>query len=631
VASDPNKRSTARKGHPAKKRPAVTNERITEATSAPNQSESPFDETRIGDIADLIDLGHLDVMRDFGALREAGAMSRSLDIKAGLQDISQTFSKIVEKIKRSRSRPVSPVSVDDSYELYSARDLHRPADIYRDRPRSQPRVPYGIDTAKEYGRIVHSMAFRRLQGKMQLFPPSESPLLRNRLTHSLEVADIAARIAVSLNMKLFPREYKKEPPRESRKSRIDPSIVTAAALAHDIGHPPFGHTGETILAYLMSKHGSFEGNAQTLRVLTRLEDRLYHGRGSESDQSNAKSCGLNLMFRTIASVIKYDREIPAAARPKPKGNRKATETKISWADIRATKIKKGYYREDIDVVRQVRDHVIRPERGNPPKLKTIECQIMDIADDIAYSTYDLEDCMIANVTHPLDLLSISDDLLNTIAEQTTKSLADYGYNHTITASEIIVTYQKLFEKLILRSDASHYELESSIDLGRYLGWSYMDGRVLAEHALRRRRFTETLIRQAVDAISIKEWRPENPALMELDIDPERLLFIECLKHHNYHKTILSRPLQLYADRAKMILERLWYALLHDEKNHLMPPQKQEFYADHIGDVARDDRETFRYRFICDYIAGLTDAEAVRLYARIASIDDRSIFEPSMLM
>jgi dGTPase len=630
MAPDPNKRSTARKSHPAKKRPAVTKERTTEATSAPNQSESPFDETPIGDIADLIELGHVDVMRDFGALREAGAMSRSLDIEAGLQDISQTFSKIVEKIKGSRSRPVSPVAVDDTSELYSERDLRRPADIYRDPPRAHRRMPYGLDTGKEYGRIVHSMAFRRLQGKMQLFPPSESPLLRNRLTHSLEVADIAARIAVSLNMKMFPRGYKKEPPRESRKSRIDPSIVTAAALAHDIGHPPFGHTGETILAYLMSKHGSFEGNAQTLRVLTRLEDRLYHGRGSETDQSNGKPCGLNLMFRTIASVIKYDKVIPFAAPSKRKSKPKTADTKISWTDIRSTKIEKGYYQDDIDVVEQVRQHIIRPEPGRQqPRLRTIECQIMDIADDIAYSTYDLEDCMIADVTHPLDLLSIRDDLLDTIAEQTSKSLREYGYNYTVDRREIIVTYQKLFERLILRSPQSHYTLGSSIDLGRYLGWSYMDGRALAEHPLRRRRFTETLIRQAVDAISIKEWRPENPGLMVLDIDPERLMFIECLKHHNYHRTILSRPLQLYADRAKMILERLWFALLNDEKNQLMPPQKQESYADRIDAVPREDREAFRYRFICDYIAGLTDAEAVRLYARIASIDDRSIFEPSM--
>jgi dGTPase len=618
VASDPTKRANVRTNRQSKKQSSVTDKKIKEAASEPDQSRQPSDESPIGAIAALIEQGHRVVMHDYKAWRQAGAMSRSLKIEAGERNISETFGKIVEKIKRSRSHRAGPISVDDSCELYSERDLLRPADILGER-RPDPRRPYSIDTAEEYGRIVHSMAFRRLQGKMQLFPPTESPLIRNRLTHSLEVADIAARIAIKLNMKLSQRENKQEPPRESRKSRIDPSIVTAAALAHDVGHPPFGHTGERILAHFMSEHGSFEGNAQTLRIVTRLEERLYFGGDeSETDQSDARSHGLNLMFRTIASVVKYDNVIPFVAAPKNRGNRSIPETKI-----------KGYYQDDMGVVEQAREHIIRPERAKHPRLRTIECQIMDIADDIAYSTYDLEDCMIMRFTHPLDLLAIPDRLLATIATETSKSLQDYGYDYTIKPTELIVTYQKLFERLILKSRQSKYVEGSAIDLGRYLGWSYRDGDELAQHPLRRRRFTELLISQAVDAISIKEWRPENPALMVLDIDPDCLLFIECLKHYNYHKTVLSQQLQLYAGRAKMILERLWDALLNDKKNHLFPRLQRDSYDHHTRRIAAKDRDAFRYRFVCDYIAALTDAEAVKMYARIASIDDRSIFEPSM--
>src|ERR1700688_117544 len=112
--------------------------------------------------------------------------------------------------------------------LYREGDLLRPADLsYRRRP-ADPRQPYSVQTAKEYGRIIHSMSFRRLQGKMQLFPPSESPLLRNRLTHSLEVADIAAKITNRLNKKWAPDA-------SNAHRKIDISLVTTAVLAHDLG------------------------------------------------------------------------------------------------------------------------------------------------------------------------------------------------------------------------------------------------------------------------------------------------------------------------------------------------------------------------------------------------------------
>lgn len=111
--------------------------------------------------------------------------------------------------------------------LYSSTDLQRPADQKRQR-KSIDRAPYSEYTAREYGRIIHSKSFRRLQGKMQLFPPARSPLLRNRLTHSLEVTDIASRITTHLN----------KTARCASGHRIDAYIVTAVALAHDLGHPP---------------------------------------------------------------------------------------------------------------------------------------------------------------------------------------------------------------------------------------------------------------------------------------------------------------------------------------------------------------------------------------------------------
>src|SRR6516162_9768009 len=122
---------------------------------------------------------------------------------------------------------------------------------------------YRSDFERDYARILHSPAFRRLMGKTQLFPSDENDFFRNRLTHSLEVAQIASSIARRINR--TNNFYKKYP--------INERLCELAALAHDIGHPPFGHNGELSLNGLMNGSGGFEGNAQTLRILSKLEKK----------------------------------------------------------------------------------------------------------------------------------------------------------------------------------------------------------------------------------------------------------------------------------------------------------------------------------------------------------------------
>ena len=128
------------------------------------------------------------------------------------------------------------------------------------------REPGWSSFKKDYARLLHAPAFRRLQGKMQLFPGTESDFFRNRLTHSLEVAQIACGIASSLNAKYADSDLAGTP--------IDLDLVQFAAIAHDLGHPPFGHNGEQALDGLMKKYGGFEGNAQTLRILVSVERKL---------------------------------------------------------------------------------------------------------------------------------------------------------------------------------------------------------------------------------------------------------------------------------------------------------------------------------------------------------------------
>jgi dGTPase len=204
---------------------------------------------------------------------------------------------------------------------------------------------------RDWSRLIHSPCFRRLQGKTQLFPSDENDFYRNRLTHSLEVAQIASGIAENLNAK--PDEFFKDNP-------VDVDLVYFAGLAHDLGHPPFGHNGEKALDHLLTRFGGFEGNAQTLRILARLEKKetlSFPFTDSEPlpiVENEDQRLGLNLTFRSLASILKYDREIPQITE-----DRKESEK---------SKPIKGYYCTEADLVKDIKQNVVG---GQVAEFKTI--------------------------------------------------------------------------------------------------------------------------------------------------------------------------------------------------------------------------------------------------------------------
>ncbi len=212
---------------------------------------------------------------------------------------------------------------------------------------------------KDRAKIIHSAAFRRLQGKTQVFGMGGSDFFRTRLTHSLEAAQIAKGIALHCG-------------------HANTELVEAASLAHDIGHPPFGHTGEDVLKREMRDCGGFEGNAQNLRLLTKLESRT----------ARLEAPGLHISRATLDGILKYKKSYSQLDKSEP-------QTK--W---------KFYYDDDFDVVefacydkpQTSRDMVT--EQFLPmadTELKSYECEIMEWADDIAYSTHDLEEELKCNM------------------------------------------------------------------------------------------------------------------------------------------------------------------------------------------------------------------------------------------
>lgn len=235
---------------------------------------------------------------------------------------------------------IQPLGYDES-------DLERFID---EPPKRQVRSAFARDRA----RILHSSALRRLAAKTQIHTAGTDDFLRTRLTHTLEVSQIGRELGDAFG--------------------CDADLVELGCLAHDIGHPPFGHNGEAALNFVMADHGGFEGNAQTLRVLTRLESKRFDEAGN--------SLGLNLTRASLDATIKYP-----------------------WSQSQ-NPLKFGYYQDD--------SHIFSWVRTNTSEDQCFEAQVMDWADDVAYSVHDVEDAIVAKHLS-LDILQSPEEIEEVIA------------------------------------------------------------------------------------------------------------------------------------------------------------------------------------------------------------------------
>ncbi|MEB3223047.1 MAG: dNTP triphosphohydrolase [Candidatus Sericytochromatia bacterium] len=424
-------------------------------------------------------------------------------------------------MERTRLMTVSP--------RYTAREQarHDPEDRHE---HVDPRDPFEVDRA----RIVHASAFRRLQGKTQIFGVGEGDFFRTRLTHSMEVAQIGKGLALFLNR--LPA---------LADAPLSTELVEAACLAHDLGHPPFGHNGEAALQELMHAHGGFEGNAQNLRILTRLEIKR-------------DGFGLNLTRATLEAVLKY---------LQPYGARKAARGNGPGA---AAAVEKCFYDDDAATVAWVRN-------GTSHEHRSLEAEVMEWADDIAYSVHDLEDGLHADLIRPESFEHTG--TLERIAQYACKKGAA-----GVTADDV----QRLMRALLsqLRAPSAN-------------------GVKAARKAL-----TSRLIHRFVTHTGVRQRPGVAGYELALDIPEEVWRETRILMGVEFVLLIRNPRVTTLEYKGRLVVQRLFDAYAQPDAGDLLPEDVRELW-----EPVRED-EAARLRVVCDYIAAMTDGHALRLYRRL---------------
>lgn len=396
------------------------------------------------------------------------------------------------------------------------------------------RSPFERDRA----RVIHSVAFRRLQGKTQIFAPAGADFMRTRVTHSIEVAQIGKALA--------------------KRFRVPSSLVEAACLGHDLGHPPFGHTGEQALDRCLQNHGlRYEGNAQTFRIVTFLE------------QKSPDYEGLDLCRATLHALLKYPYQLSAGA------------SKFIYDED--AEREEGWLFEGYDQGFAK----AYSEDDEPPR--SLPCQLMDWADDIAYSVHDLEDGIASGILQP----------------------ATWGHERFRAAISASLQRAPVRWKDGPPDEAAVSEVLD--ELHERLGcW----GPVVPKDVIRE--FTRSqidLFATAGDVVQIGDGGTLFDYRLDLDeeIRTRNLIF----KSITFEFVILDHRTATVAFKGREIVHRLFDALMNNamapnrtERFTLFPREMREALAAFVGD------ESALARQVADHIASMTEGQALALYGRL---------------
>ncbi len=399
------------------------------------------------------------------------------------------------------------------------------------------RTPFQIDR----DRIIHSSEFRRLQGKTQVFLPGEYDFYRTRLTHSIEVAQIGRAICYFLNTKaitVFNDEY-----------FLDSDLIEAACLAHDLGHSPFGHGGERVLNTLMQPYGGFEGNAQTLRLISEI---FFRDEGRQR--------GMNPTRAFLDSILKY----------KTLFNDSEKKYNHFLYDEQEKYLEHAFYGEDY------KSHFKTEEEIN--SFRSIECQIMDFADDTAYAINDLIDSIMGGFI-------------------TYSKLVKWGNNNEDGLS---LKQEKILSEVADWIKADIYKKKLSALIGSFIRSCQIKERetFLDKHT-NRYKYILYVEKSVLDKLEL---------FKKLSID---IVFKTSQLHQMEYKAnhLLRKLFETF--EQNYITENKSLKLL-PEFNHKLVVNKNTNYD--------------KARILCDYMAGMTDGFALRNYKRLFQPDYSSFVD-----
>jgi len=406
------------------------------------------------------------------------------------------------------------------------------------------------DFQRDKARIMHSAAFRRLQAKTQIMGVGVADFFRTRLTHSLEAAQIGTGICSQLC---------RSQPEIAKALKLDEHLIETISLAHDIGHPPFGHGGELALQYMMHEHGGFEGNGQTFRILTRLE-------------TYSKLAGMNLCRRSLLGVMKYPNFMSVLTNTAcmPQKSERFSQVKAhSWHPPKAL------YDCDRDIFDWLLDGLSVADktqfmtfeqfsdRHAKTLHKSIDSSIMELADDIAYGVHDLED-------------AVAMKLVTQASFEQEVTQAILGVDHEWLSHNIRQVQQDLFGD-------EPYKRKNAI--GALVNLFISEIHIIQKHV-----FDEALL----------DFQAQLPASVEHDLS--------VFKGYVFRKVIRKPEMQHIEFKGQKIVMAL-FDVFNNEPSRLLPTNTNMRWQNADGD-------TEKHRVIADYISGMTDDYASRMYASL---------------
>jgi len=426
---------------------------------------------------------------------------------------------------------------------------------------SKPFNREGVESEfqRDRARVIHSAAFRRLQSKTQVLGIGESDFYRTRLTHSLEVAQIGT----SIRHTLFGKSTESTPWKDALPCE---ALIETIGLLHDLGHPPFGHGGETALNYSMREHGGFEGNGQTLRIMAKLGEY-------------SPAHGLDLTRRAMLGALKYpclysdvavpypEWTLPANAKP-PKCIFNDEASIRDWILTPFSASESSKFIESEDVVKDGR------AVNRAPLHKSFDTSILELADDTAYGVHDFEDALALQL---IDEKKWSNEVAPSIFAIAKNGIAGQGLDF-YTA--------RLFS-------SSGKERKHAIS--KLVGYFVTSAMVIENEA-----FDAPLLRY-------------NAAFPE-----EQSKVLKILKNFVYEQVILRPQVQTLEYKGQQIVLKLFEVLAENPKR-LLPRNTFETYSE-----CQSDQE--RMRSISDFISGMTDTYATKLFHRLFSPDIGSIYD-----